>query len=178
MKRRDNRTGRITLCAMLSGMALVLLLLACLTPTGWIGVTALAGLCVAVAVCAAGYGGGIGCFATSGVLSVLLLPNKEVAVCYCLLFGLYPIAKAKIERFHRLGLEWALKLVLANFLMIAVYWLLLSVLSGAIPSYGLGPKGLWLLGNVVFICYDIAFSRVMTYVQNRLMPILRKNRMI
>lgn len=178
MKRGSNRTRRITLCAMLSGIALVIQLLACLTPTGWIGVTALAGLCVAVAICAAGYGGGIGCFAASGMLSLFLLPNKEVTACYCLLFGLYPIIKAKIEALHRLGLEWVLKLIVGNLLMIAFYQLMWAALSDTILRYSFGLWGLWLLANAFFVCYDVAFSRVMTYVQNRLMPVLRKNRLL
>lgn len=178
MERRQKRTRQVALCAMLSGVALVILMLACIVPSGRLGVTALAGLCVGTAFCATGLSGGAGCYGASALLSLLLLPDKAVALCYTLLFGLYPLLKAAIEALRRLAAEWVLKLMAGNILMVLLYHIFQAGLGAAVEEYHLSFPGLWLMGNGVFICYDIAFSRVMTWVQARLMPALRKSRLI
>lgn len=174
MARRTTRT--VTLCALLAGVALALLLPGCFLPSGRMGLAALAGLSTATAVCAAGYGAGLGCYAASALLALLVLPGKEVAVYYALLFGPYPLLKARIEALRRPAIEWPLKLALGAALMTLVFQVLKRLLGVTITLRGLGSWGLLLAGLIVFVCYDVAFSRVMTYVQRRLLPLLRGGR--
>jgi hypothetical protein len=168
MDNRRRRTRKITLCGILCAITLVGLFAACVVPSGRMGVTALAGLCTAVAVCAAGYTGGLACYGACGVLSLLLLPSKEIALYYCLCFGLYPVLKSKIESLNRLWLEWLLKLLTGNLMMLAVYQLLKQLLNVSLTFHGVGSWGLLLIGNGAFLCYDIAFTQVMGLVQSRL----------
>lgn len=170
---RERQTARLALIGMFSAAALVLLVVASTLPSGRMAVSAVAGLCVAMTLVSAGYGAGLGCYLVSGLLALLLLPNKEVAVYYGA-FGLYPIIKIWAEQ-RRRPLEWAVKLIAANGLL-AVGWQLLTRVLGVPWSTEQPLVGLWLVANVVFVCYDIAFTKVMGYVQGRLLPLLRQIR--
>lgn len=178
MEHRQKNVRRVALCAMLSGVSLVILLLACMVPSGRLGVTAVAGLCVGMASCVAGFSGGAGCYGASALLGLLLLPDKVIALCYTLLFGLYPLLKAAIEALHHLAAEWVIKLLAGNLLLVMLYCIFQGGFGTPIRLYELSIPVLWLLGDLVFICYDIAFSRIMTWVQVRLMPALRRSRLI
>ncbi|MCD8052388.1 MAG: hypothetical protein LUE89_12060 [Clostridiales bacterium] len=178
MEERRRRLRQVALCAMLSAVTLTLLLIASFLPSGRMGLSAVSGLAVAVAVCAVGYGGGLSCYVVSGVLGLLLLPSKEVAVYYCLCFGVYPVVKAWIEARKNLVLEWVMKLAVGNVLMLAVYWVLQKLLQITLTFRGVGSWALLAVGNVVFVCYDIAFSQIMTYVQQRLLPVLRRAKFV
>ena len=168
---RRRQTARLALMGMFSAAALVLLFLASTLPSGRMAVSALAGLCVAMALVSSGYGAGIGCYLVSGLLALLFLPNKEVAVYYGA-FGLYPIVKLWAEQRRQL-LAWTVKLVAANVLLAVGWWLLTRVLGVPLET-GQPLVVLWLLGNVVFVCYDVAFTKVMGYLQQRLLPLLRR----
>ena len=94
MERAKISPRLIALAGVLAAVALVIQLLASLIPSGWTAMAAVAGLAVAVAVSAAGYVAGILCYVVSGVLSLLLLPAKHVAILFVCLFGIYPLVKS------------------------------------------------------------------------------------
>ena len=108
---RPKISARITaLSGMLAAVALVIQLLASLIPSGWTALAAVAGLAVAVAVSAAGYVSATLCYVVSGLLSLILIPAKHVAVLYVCLFGIYPLIKSLLEQLKWRGLEYVLKL--------------------------------------------------------------------
>lgn len=179
MKSRRVLSPRLTaLTGMLSAVVLVFLCLASVIPTGWIGVVAVSGLVVAVAVASAGYLSGLLCYLVSGILSLLLVPSKQVSVLFLCLFGLYPLLKNKLERLKARGLEYVLKLAFFNLVLFLLYRLAYAVLfqgigetlETAIPLLPL----LMVVGSVVFLLYDYAFSKVMALLQARLVPQLRR----
>ena len=102
---------RVALTAVLAAVSLILLYLSTLLPTGRMGIVALAGLTPAAAVVSSGVGAGVLCYAGTGILALILLPDKGGALLYLLFFGLYPIVKYAVERLRRLPLELFLKLV-------------------------------------------------------------------
>ena len=61
---------RTALVAMLGALSLVILYLAALSPTGRLGIVALAGLVPGAAVVSAGLGGGLLCYGVAGVLGL------------------------------------------------------------------------------------------------------------
>lgn len=167
----------IALSGVLSAVALVFLYAAGMIPTGWIGVTAVAGIVVAVAVSSAGYLCGLLSYIVAGVLSLLLVPGKHVAVFFLLLFGLYPLLKIRFEKKKRRMIEYLLKLCFFNIMFLVLLFL----------SYGALFQGNWvetvwiipypviaLVGSVIFLIYDLAFTKVMAILQVRLVPELRR----
>lgn len=94
----------------------------------------------------------------TSALSLLLLPQKFPAVLYFLFAGIYPILKAKFERLH-FAWAWTLKLSLFN---VALFLTALTVKYVFITPDA--PVSLsWIafaLGNITFILYDIALSKI------------------
>lgn len=176
---RPNISARTTaLAGMLAAVALVIQLLASLVPSGWTALAAVAGLAVAVAVSAAGYGPALMCYVASGLLSLILIPAKHVAVLYVCLFGLYPLLKSLLERLKWRVLEYVLKLAFFNLVLSGLYLLgyrLFFQATVAAWSYPLPfVPVLFVGGNIVFLVYDYAFSKVMALLQARIIPQIRR----
>ena len=159
-------------------MALVIQLLASLIPSGWTALAAVAGLAVAVAVSSAGYVSAILCYVVSGLLALILIPAKHVAILYVSLFGIYPLLKSLFERLKWRVLEYVLKLAFFNLVLGLLYLLgyqLFFQSTVAAWSYPLPfLPVLCVVGSVIFLAYDYAFSKVMALLQARVIPQIRR----
>lgn len=170
----------IALTGLLSAVCLVLLFAASVAPSGWTGLTAVAGLVVAVAVSASGYLSGVLCYLVSGILGLLLVPGKHAAVLFLCLFGLYPLLKNLLERLKSRVLEILLKLAFCEAVLALLYLL-------AYPLFFVSAADAWdlsipfapaffVVAGIIFLIYDYAFSKVMAMFQSRLIPLLRQRR--
>ena len=167
----SSRSGPIALGGVLAAGSLVVLWLACMVPSGRLGVTAAAGLFPVAGVLAAGRTAGYLCWAAGGILGLILLPDKGVALMYLAFLGLYPVVKSRIESLRRLGLEWVLKLVFFN-AVLTLFWFVLRSMFLPQPPDWLGENSLLLYGagNLVFVIYDVGLSRLIALFQARLGP--------
>lgn len=101
-------------------------------------------------------------FAVVAILGLLLGPDKEAALVFCLL-GSYPILKPWLER-SRLHILW--KILIFNSAVALLYGLLLRLLgldTLAQEYAAMGAIGLVLclvLGNVTFILLDLLLTRL------------------
>lgn len=114
-----------------------------------------------------------GVYIAVSLISVLLVPNKEAAVLYVAFFGYYPIMKAILESKLPKVPEYVIKFLLFNVSVIAAYAVLIKVLGmpfdqlmGLTEDDGFFTKYavpvMLILGNIVFITYDIALTRIVT----------------
>jgi hypothetical protein len=90
-------------------------------------------------------------------LTVAFLPNGiSVAGLYFLVFGIYPILKAYIERTPRV-LWWLIKLVYINviILILAATVRLITGASMFTSELFIVNLALWVLINVAFVAYDM-----------------------
>ena len=167
----SSRSGPIALGGVLAAGSLAVLWLACMVPSGRLGVTAAAGLFPVAGVLAAGRTAGYLCWAAGGILGLILLPDKGVALMYLAFLGLYPVVKSRIESLRRLGLEWVLKLVFFN-AVLTLFWFVLRSMFLPQPPDWLGENSLLLYGagNLVFVIYDVGLSRLIALFQARLGP--------
>ena len=114
-----------------------------------------------------------GVYTAVSLISLLLVPNKEAAVLYVAFFGYYPILKAILESKLPKAPEYIVKFLVFNISVIAAYAVLIKILgmpfdelmgltedSGLLTKYA-APVML-ILGNIVFITYDIALTRIVT----------------
>lgn len=119
------------------------------------------------------------------LLSLIITPNKEAALLFVLFLGYYPIVKGIFEQTRSRVTEWVLKLVLFNAMIVAAYWLLLNLLgmTGLFEQLTIGGVQLameatlavlLLLGNVTFVLYDLALSRLIMVYCQLLRPKLRR----
>lgn len=160
---------RPALGGVLAAGALVFLWLACVAPSGRLGLAAVGGLFPMMAAATAGTGLGLLCWGAAALLGLLFLPDKGIALLFLTFFGLYPVLKGVIESMRRLPLEWALKLAFFN-LVLTAFWFLLRELFLPNPPEWLGENSplLYGLGNVVFVIYDVGLSRLVAVLRMRL----------
>lgn len=149
--------------------SLALLWLACAAPSGRLGLTAAAGLFPVTATLYAGRAAGYLCWGAASLLGMLLLPDKGVALLFLAFLGLYPVVKGRIETLGRLGVEWGLKLCWFE-LTLTLFWFVLQKLFLPNAPEWLVHNALLLyaLGSLVFVCYDIGLSRLITLLRTRL----------
>lgn len=166
---------RTALGGVLAAGSLVFLFAACVTPSGRLGLTAVAGLFPVVGVLAAGRAAGYLCWAAAGLLGLILLPDKGIALLYLAFLGLYPVVKSRLESMRRRAVEWGCKLAFFN-AVLTLFWFMLRGLFLPDPPAWLGDNSLllYLAGNVVFAAYDIGLSRLIALFQARLGPDRRR----
>ena len=82
---------RTAVAGVLAAGSLAVLWLACMVPSGRIGLTGAAGLFPVAAVLAAGRAAGYLCWAASALLGLFLLPDKGVALLYLIFWGRSPV---------------------------------------------------------------------------------------
>ena len=169
---------KIALIGMMAAVGFLFLLLAGIAPTGWIGITALAGFPVALCVSVAGYLSGVMCWIAAGLLALLLVPGKQVAILCLCRFGHYPILKNRIERVKSFLLAVTIKLLCYNAVFFSLYFMAYPLMFQSVSNQWkwrvpLLPA-LWIVTNIVFLAYDYAFSKIMALLQVRLVPEMRQ----
>lgn len=101
----------------------------------------------------------------SSLLGFIFFSGSAVWLEYLLVFGLYPILKAYIERLPR-GFWLIVKLVYANLVFALLFWLMEALLGMPFDTgeaiFGVSGAPLlvavWVLLNVAFFAYDTLIS--------------------
>ncbi len=159
--RRKSAAVKVAYPAILSALALVLVYISAVAPTGNWGVVALAGLLPAAAVVSVGLKAGFLCWAAVVILAFLLVPDKFSVLLFGALFGLYPMVKSLVERLRKRPLEYLLKLAFFNAAFTVICLIAFTAVTASLPPM-LGGS-VWVLysvANVVFLLYDYGFSRL------------------
>lgn len=162
------RTKMLSFSAVLAALSLVVLFLSAVAPTGRLALVAVAGLLPAAAVIRFGVPAGLFCYVVTGILALLLLPDKGGAVLYLLFFGHYPVVKSLIERLGKLPLEWILKLCVFNALLCVLYFGFFALFAETAPAAVSFAPFAFLSGNAAFVAYDVGFSRLIYSFRGRL----------
>ena len=156
------KSKRIALCGVISSLALVIMLLAYF-PYMAFSLPAIAGALFAIVMVEIGHKWAWGGYVTTGILS-LILCEKEAAMLFVGFFGFYPIVKSYLEQLPSRILEYVLKFVVFNVSIVLAYLIIIYGFGIPIEDMGdLGKYAVWVLlafGNVVFVIYDMAISRV------------------
>lgn len=166
--RFSSGTSRVALSGVLAAGGLVFLALACIAPSGRLGLNAVSGLFPVIALLSAGRTAGWLCWAAVSLLGLVLLPDKGMVLLFLVFFGLYPVLKSRLEGLASPVLGWLCKLLYFN-AVLAVCWLFLRAwLFPELPAWAEGAAAVWAAGNIVFIVYDIGLSRLIFGLQRRL----------
>lgn len=160
------RSRQIAVSAILSALGVLLLYLGSVFEILDLTTAAAASFITAFAVIEIGGTSAWLIYAVTGVLALILLPNKFIAVFYVLFAGFYPIMKEKFERLHYV-VSWILKLSLFNTSLLFVVLVSKTLLH--LPEDELGfTIPVFALGNGAFLLYDIAMSKIITVYLVRL----------
>ena len=190
----DKKTRLLTLSAVFSAGAVVILYFASVWPTGQLGLTALASIFVTAAVIETGLTSGVYVFIISAALGLIILPNKAVPIMYLIFFGYYPVVKSLIERLRKKALQWAIKLVVF-IAALSVMWfffkgLLFSFESElTVESFSTlardGPVSIFVstpryvafvVGCVVFVIFDYGYSKAIQFYITRVSRFISKRK--
>ena len=154
MQKRSSESRKIALSGVFGSLAAVLMLMGGILPLATYVAPALAGLLIVpVAI-------------EVGLLSLFVVPDKEMSLIFVFFLGFYPLLKASIERMRSRAAQWAVKLAVFNACIVGMYGIILFLFPiGAVveefESMGIPFTGLLLLmGNVTFVIYDVAVARI------------------
>lgn len=116
-------------------------------------------------------------YIASAVL-VFMFAETESKLMYICLLGYYPIIKALTEKLRRPVIEWPIKLAVFNAAVLAIYLIFSKLFDLSVDDFGvLGKYGAFIflgVGNIVFMLYDIAISRVAAMYMFIIHPKIKK----
>ena len=173
-KNKGFSTRKLTICAMLAALGVILLYLGSLIEILDISIAVIASILCIIAVIEYGGSAPWMIYAITSILALLLIPNKTPAYMYTIFFGFYPILKEKLEKV-RTVLSWVLKeivfnICLALMIFVALYFFTTQDNMLRNPIY---IAVIVLLSEGVFILYDIALTRLISFYMYNLRKRLR-----
>ena len=170
------KTSKITFSAIMAALAVTVMLLS-FFPYLTYAIPAIASAFIMVVVIEIDIKWASLSYLASALIS-LFLPEPESKLLFVFFFGFYPILKAVIEKFRKPKIEWIFKILLFNICVVIIYFAFAAVINLSLDDFGaLGKYGvwvLWFLGNIVFVIYDIAVSRLAMMYMAVLHPKFKK----
>lgn len=165
-------SAKTALGAMITALSVVVLIPSALQ-TFVYTLPAMAGMLTMLAVVEIDKKWAIGSYVATSLIGLLFVANKEAVVYYVAFFGYYPVVKSLLESKLPRAVEYILKFLIFN-LSIILSGVALVKLFGMPYNDLLGIDGesafftkyaLYImlgLGNLVFILYDVALTRLLT----------------
>ncbi len=175
------RTSLVALGGVFGTLSLLVLLLT-LFPFATYALPPLAGVVLIPLVIECGKKWAFFTYLAVSLLSLILVPDLEAKLLFVAFFGYYPILKAALESFRSRSLEWSGKLLLFNAAMVVCY-MLLSRLGFSLEDFRIEGVAIplsaflalfLLVGNVIFVLYDIGVTRLIPLYVTRFQPIVKR----
>ena len=161
------KSQKISFSSLLVALAVTVMLVSYF-PYLTYAVPAIAGFFIFVIYMEVGNTYAVGGYVAAGFIS-LLFAEKEAAVMFLCLFGIYPIIKALVEKIKKQTAEWVIKLLFFNVMAVISYYITVYILGIPFDDFGkfskYGVYVLWAVCNPVFVLYDISLSKMaVTYI--------------
>ena len=166
MQKKQSSAQKLTYGAAGSALIVVLLALSNLFPSLDLTLSAVAALLVYVLLFEFGYLTAVLSYITGGILSSVLLADKNAALFFLFFFGWYPFLRTALSKAPIL-LSWFLKLVCAASAA-GVFYLLFCIL---IPTPALSDffdPIVIVLFLLVFVLYEVGLGRLVLLYHSRL----------
>lgn len=169
---------KIAFAGIFTGVAVVLLYMASIMPTGRLTLYFLASLPVALGIIEFGAGTGIAVYSAACILSFMITGSIFGIVPFLMFFGHYPIFKYFIEKGRKAMAEVLLKLAVFNVSGALWYLLFKNFFIAGIPEQFAGSmvvlSAVIIALQLIFFIYDYVFSRLLFYYESRVSLIKRK----
>lgn len=171
---------KMALGGILGALAIVLMLMGSIIPFATFAAPAMAGALIMPIAIEFGLGAGWLLYGAISLLSLFMVADKEMAFMFVFLMGFYPLLKAVFEHIKPKILCLAAKLALFNVCILGMYSVMIylfpiSYVVEEFAAYSIWyVVGLVALGNMVFVIYDIALSRLIDLYVIKLRPKLFK----
>ena len=142
--------------ALSTALAVATLYLGSLLPTARLALLCVSSLAVVLMCLRFDWRRALAVYTAVTILSLLILPGKEMALAFALLPGWYPIAKLRLERLSSPPVRFAAKLLLAAAVLLPVMLFGSNYLDAV-------PFQLWqvFVGcELLFLVYDYALTQI------------------
>ncbi len=166
--RQMRQSSKTAVCAMVAALSVVVMMLTVI-PVMTYTAPAFAGMLLIIVVIEIDKKWAFGVYVAVSALGLLIATDKEAAVMYLVFFGYYPILKAMLESKMPRWLEIVIKFVIFNVAMVGCYYILINVFGMPMDDMNelgkYGPLILLAMGNVVFLLYDYALTKLVIVYQ-------------
>lgn len=152
---------------MLLGINIILLLLINVIPMNTLFLMGLASLPISIVIMENGPKSGVAFYLASVVLGFIVMNNKAEWVLYTLTFGVYGLIKYVVEQDRPIYLEYILKIVFANIVIVLVYLILRAFIYIPVNLLTIA------LFEVAFIIYDYVYTKFIEYYDIKLRKIIK-----
>ena len=180
MSRRSNKSWAMAYCGMAAALCVALMLLGAVVPVLMFIAPAAASLLIATVCTECGLNMALTAYGAVSILSLLFVPDKEVALIFVFLLGYYPLLKPRLERIRPKLLRGAAKLALCNGAVLAMYGLVLLLVPAGSIAQELRTTAIaaslatLAMGNVAFLLYDRAIHNLLQVYRLVWQPRLHK----
>ena len=161
MKGRKSKSWAMAYCGMAAALSVALMLLGAVFPIAMFIAPAVAGFLIATVCVECGKTMALTAYGAVSLLSLLLVPDKEVALTFVFLLGYYPLVKPYFERIRPALLRAVCKLLLCNGEELRTTALAVSLVTLA-------------MGNAAFLLYDRALHNMLMLYKVVWQPRLHK----
>lgn len=159
MAKRSGKAKGVALGGVTSALSLSFMLLGSFLPASEYITTVAAGLVLIATAAELGYRYAIAVFIGTGILALIILPSKEIAMLFVSFFGYYPIIKLKLDKFSKLkGI--LLKYTTFNIAITLAYTVVIYLFTtpelrrAFFSDIPFGIPILYIIANVFFTIYD------------------------
>ncbi len=167
---------RVALGGIIGALCIICLFLTGVFPALYVVLTMLASALVYVMTIETSIYWGLVTYISVGLLSIIIVPNKDSSIIFLLFFGYYPLLRSWMERHKMKFLGFLLRFVIFNVAILALFWVSVYVfgseeLLDTLGDYG--KYGGWILlgmANITFLCYDYVMESFPEIYQKRLKP--------
>ena len=168
-------TKKITLCAMIFALGTVMMLLGAIIETLDLTVCAMASLLVVFVYIEIGSYYPWLVWICTTLATALVYSGSLVWIEYFLIFGIYPLVKAYIERLPR----WSWLIVKIGYINVMIWAIFcVSELLLGIPFFGEDTLALkivlYVMINVAFIAYDFFINVMLRFYLEKIRPRIKK----
>ena len=168
------QTKRLTVCALLSALAVVVLGLGAIIQIMDITLTMVASFVILLIFWCYGKRYAFMSFGVTGILSLILMPQSFAPWMFLGLFGYYPMVKTSMDRLSKIPrvlLKAALLTIVLGVYLVIFYFFTMqgsgSLQDVVLMAFGEPGDGQWMgwailfLSYVMFFCYDILIDRLL-----------------
>lgn len=157
---------KVAYSGILLGVHTILLILINIIPMNTLFIMGIASLIISIIIMEFGPKSGVIFYLASIILSFLVINNKAQWVLYNLTFGVYGLIKYIIEQDRSIYLEYILKIIFANILLMITYFILRGFIY--IPINIL----IIIAFQVVFMIYDSVYTKFIDYYETKIRKII------
>lgn len=165
-------TRKLAFASILTALAALCLCGSILLPTGRIALLFMSSFCILVATIECNTRFSLLAYIATALIGFLFLPFKLQLFLYAGILGYYPIVKRYIERINNRKLEWLVKVLFFNAILIIAYFIIRYVFMpridfGVLMDYVFAHLPVIVIAaEIIFVVYDYLLSMLASYYTN------------